>query len=87
MAPINAFSVRLLQSNLKNGAGTGHVLGNKLKELKLLIGETSCPANAPANVFAVNELPRLYQSNPQIKFTTMQSDKEKERSHILLAIG
>ncbi|KAI9002767.1 hypothetical protein BC832DRAFT_560786 [Gaertneriomyces semiglobifer] len=81
---IKAFSVRSLERNLSVGSGSNLPLPF-LKKVSVVFGKDTCPAKPALSSFYVNELPRIYHSNPHITFTT--APQEADICTISLTLG
>ncbi|KAJ3272688.1 hypothetical protein HDV01_005324 [Terramyces sp. JEL0728] len=72
---IATFGFRALQANLK--AGNGIQKFPSIKQIKVVFGKETCKLLGPISSFYVNELPRIYDNNREIKFTTEFADECK----------
>ncbi|KNC99729.1 uncharacterized protein SPPG_09255 [Spizellomyces punctatus DAOM BR117] len=81
---IKAFSVRSLQKNLGVGNGA-NVQVPLLKKVTVVFGTDKCPAKSSLSSFYVNELPRIYKSNPHIQFSTLP--EEADHCELSLSLG
>ncbi|KAJ3256328.1 hypothetical protein HK103_005583 [Boothiomyces macroporosus] len=72
---IAAFGYRALQANLKAGNGLQKL--PMIKQIKVVFGKETCKLLGPISSFYVNELPRIYDNNRDIKFVTEYGEQCK----------
>ncbi|KAJ3318872.1 hypothetical protein HDV06_006993 [Boothiomyces sp. JEL0866] len=72
---IAAFGFRALQANLKSGNGIQKF--PPIKQIKIVFGKDTCKLLGPTSSFYVNELPRIYDNNREIKFVTEHGEQCK----------
>ncbi|KAJ3084120.1 hypothetical protein HK102_000756 [Quaeritorhiza haematococci] len=66
---IKSFSAASLRKNLTIGTGSG-IQVPALRAVNVVFGSDNCATKPALTLFYVNELPRLYNENRHINFTT-----------------
>ncbi|KAI9204401.1 uncharacterized protein BJ171DRAFT_599208 [Polychytrium aggregatum] len=72
---VKSFLVKTLQQNLRVGSGANLALP-ALKSVHVHFGDDNCFRKYPISLFYVNELPRIYASNPSIVVKTTDANPD-----------
>ncbi|KAI8801472.1 hypothetical protein BJ742DRAFT_837140 [Cladochytrium replicatum] len=69
---VRSFAVRTLEANIKVAA-VPKFANPAVSSISVTFGPPSCPGRPALSAFYVNELPRLFASNPNIKVETQSA--------------
>lgn len=70
---MHSFPIKALRQNLQSGRGAG-VLLPEISKIMVTFGKDR--VKGPLNSFYVNELPRIYNSNNHLSFSTIADSEE-----------
>ncbi|KAJ3307160.1 hypothetical protein HDV03_002671 [Kappamyces sp. JEL0829] len=87
MKRIQAFPFKALQQNLGIGRGSNVTLPPYLKSIRVYFGSETCPSMGPFSSFYVNELPRLFASNPDLVISLDQEGDNGGSGHCSITLS
>ncbi|KAJ3353699.1 hypothetical protein HDU91_005865, partial [Kappamyces sp. JEL0680] len=87
MKRIQAFPFKALQQNLGIGRGSNVTLPPYLKSIRVYFGSETCPSMGPFSSFYVNELPRLFASNPDLVVSLDQEGDNGGSGHCSITLS